>query len=110
MSTFPAGAADEEGDRVFTAAAELFGLLSTPVRLKIVVMLSEGELNVGQLLARVATTQPNLSQHLSTLYRCGILARRRRGAQVLYRIASDRVRLICETVQLAQAQASISPP
>ncbi|MFM2059739.1 MAG: hypothetical protein RLY71_4124, partial [Pseudomonadota bacterium] len=36
-------------DRVFEMAAELFGLLSAPVRLKIVCELSAGEKNVSQL-------------------------------------------------------------
>ncbi len=99
-----------DSDRVFTVAAELFGLLSAPVRLKIVVALSEGELNVGQLSARVDAHQPNLSQHLSLMYRCGVLARRRVGTQVHYRIASDRVRLLCEAVLAERAIAQGDRP
>ena len=98
-----------ESDRVFALAAELFGLLSAPVRLKIVCALAQGEMNVGQLLQRVGTTQPNLSQHLSTLFRCGVLDRRREGAQMHYRIASDRVRLLCEAVAQEQAAAQAGP-
>ena len=92
-----------DSDPVFTIAAELFGLLSAPVRLKIVCALVEGELNVSQLMEKVDATQPNLSQHLSTLYRCGVLARRRVGAQVRYRLASQRVALLCEAVRDEQA-------
>ncbi|MBP6898483.1 MAG: winged helix-turn-helix transcriptional regulator [Burkholderiaceae bacterium] len=99
----PSDAPDSDG--VFTAAAELFGLLSTPVRLRIVVALGEGELNVSQLLERVDATQPNLSQHLATLYRSGLLARRRLGAQVLYRLAGDRARMLCDAV-LAEHDAA----
>lgn len=68
----------------------MFSLLSTPIRLRIVRALLEGEKNVGQLTASVGSSQPNLSQHLATLYRCGLLSRRREGAHVLYRIAGDR--------------------
>ena len=46
--------------------------------------------------------QPNLSQHLATLYRCGILGRRRQGSQVYYRIANDRARVLCEAVRAEQ--------
>ena len=99
-----------DSDQVFSTAAELFGLLSAPVRLKIVCALSEGEKNVTQLLARVDTTQPNLSQHLSLLYRCGVLARQRVGNQVHYRIASDRVRLLCEAVLAERAAVHGDPP
>lgn len=94
----PDASDQDDGSRVFTIAAELFGLLSSPVRLKIVCALLEGERSVGQLLDQVQATQPNLSQHLSTLYRSGVLARRRDGAQLRYRIASDRVRVLCQTV------------
>lgn len=90
---------NSDSDRVFELAAELFGLLSAPVRLRIVCELLEGEQNVGQLTERIGASQPNLSQHLSTLYRCGILARRRAGAQVWYRIANDRVQVLCEAVR-----------
>ena len=34
-------------DQVFESAAELFGLLSTPVRLKIISAVCNGERNVG---------------------------------------------------------------
>lgn len=91
-------------------AAELFGLLSAPVRLKIVCELSGGEKNVSQLLDCVEASQPNLSQHLATLYRCGILARRRVGSQVYYRIANDRVQVLCEAVRQQQSQAERPAP
>jgi DNA-binding transcriptional ArsR family regulator len=78
-------------DRVFESAAELFGLLSAPRRLQIVCVLCEGEKNVSELMAHMGASQSNVSQHLGILYRGGVLARRRMGAQVYYRIASERV-------------------
>jgi DNA-binding transcriptional ArsR family regulator len=89
-------------DRVFERAAELFGLLSAPVRVRIVCELLEGEKNVSQLIDKVGASQPNLSQHLGTLYRCGLLARRRAGAQMLYRIAADRVQMLRQLVAARQ--------
>ena len=56
-------------DAVFESVAELFSLLSTPVRLKIISALCNGEKNVSQLLAEIETTQPNMSQHLATVCR-----------------------------------------
>ena len=85
-------------DRVFEAAAELFALLSTPVRLKIISAVCHGERNVGELLAEIDTTQPNMSQHLATLYRAGVLARRRDGTQIYYRLQSERVATLCRAV------------
>lgn len=89
---------NDEADRVFEVAAELFGLLSSPIRLRIVGELCRGELNVTQLLERVAATQPNMSQHLSALYRAGVLARRRDGAQIYYRIGDQHAAAVCRAV------------
>jgi ArsR family transcriptional regulator len=89
----------QESERVFVIAADLFGLLSAPIRLRIVCVLGDAEMSVRQLLDTLAVNQPNLSQHLATLYRAGVLARRREGSQVYYRVASDRVLLLCQAVQ-----------
>ena len=87
-----------EQDQVFESVAELFGVLATPIRLKIISAVCQGEKNVSQLLDEIDTTQPNMSQHLSTLYRCGVLAKRREGTQVYYRLQSERVASLCRAV------------
>lgn len=96
-------------DRVFEVAADLFGLLAAPTRLRIVCVLIEGERNVTELLDRVAVSQPNMSQHLGTLYRAGVLARRRCGAQVRYRVDSAQVRSLCEALQGQLGSAAARP-
>jgi len=84
---------------VFERAAEVFGLLSTPVRLQIVDALCRREMSVGELLLRIPVAQPNLSQHLGLLYRAGLLARRRDGPQIFYRIDARFAPMICAAVQ-----------
>ena len=88
----------EDADAVFGTAAELFGLLSTPIRLRIISALCNGEKNVSQLLQDIETTQPNMSQHLATLYRAGVLGKRRDATQIYYRIASERAAMLCRAV------------
>ena len=101
-STSPARAAaasaNDESDVVFDSAAELFRLLSTPIRLKIISALCSREKNVSQLLSEIDTTQPNMSQHLSTLYRAGVLSKRRDATQIYYRIGSERAATLCRAV------------
>jgi ArsR family transcriptional regulator len=87
-----------ESDQVFESAAEIFRVMSAPMRLKIISSLCNGEKNVGQLLAEIDTTQPNMSQHLSTLYQNGVLGKRRDGVQIYYRIINDRVVTLCRAV------------
>jgi ArsR family transcriptional regulator len=85
--------------QVFEQAAELFGLMATPARLRILDALTQGELNVSELLARIGGAQPTMSQHLGQLYRAGLLARRREGAQVYYRVNAESVPLLCAAVR-----------
>ena len=90
----PAG----ETDEVFELAAEVFRVMSAPMRLKIISVLCDGERNVSELLERIPTTQPNMSQHLNTLHRAGVIGRRREGVQVYYRLVNDRVVTLCRAV------------
>jgi ArsR family transcriptional regulator len=85
-------------DKVFDSVAELFAVLSTPIRLRIISAVCNGEKNVSQLLEEIDTTQPNMSQHLSTLYRSGVLSKRREGTQMYYRLQSERVATLCRAV------------
>jgi DNA-binding transcriptional ArsR family regulator len=85
-------------DQTFESAADLFRVMSAPMRLKIINCLCDGEKNVSYLLTKVDTTQPNMSQHLNTLYQAGILGKRREGVQIFYRITDQRIVSICEAV------------
>jgi DNA-binding transcriptional ArsR family regulator len=87
-----------DANQVFESAAELFALLSTPIRLKIISAVCNGEKNVSQLLGEIETTQPNMSQHLATLYRSGVLGKRREGTQIYYALRSERVATLCRAV------------
>jgi ArsR family transcriptional regulator len=89
---------NDESEAVFSTAAELFGLLSTPIRLRILSSLCHGEKNVSQLLSEIPTTQPNMSQHLSTLYRAGVLGKRRDATQIYYRIENQQAVAVCRSV------------
>jgi ArsR family transcriptional regulator len=87
-----------ESEEVFEKAAEVFRVMSAPMRLRIISALCNGEKNVGELLSEIDTTQPNMSQHLNTLYQAGVLGKRREGVQIYYRIINDRVVTLCRAV------------
>ena len=95
-----------ESEEVFEKAADLFRVMSAPMRLRIIRALCIGEKNVGELLAEVDTTQPNMSQHLNTLYQAGVLGKRRDGVQIYYRIINDRVVTLCRAVCVQIASES----
>jgi ArsR family transcriptional regulator len=94
----------EKPDHVFEMAADLFRVLAAPMRLRILNCLRDGEKNVSFLLGQIDTTQPNMSQHLNTLYQAGVLGKRREGVQMLYHIADERVSVLCNAI-CAQVQS-----
>ena len=88
----------EKDDATFNRAAEIFRVMSAPMRLRIMSCLCAGEKNVSELLEEVDTTQSNMSQHLSTLFQAGILQKRREGVQIYYRIANPSFVDLCRAV------------
>lgn len=85
-------------DAQIEKAAEVFRVMSAPMRLRIISCLCSGEKNVGELLEVIDTTQPNMSQHLNTLYMAGVLDKRREGVQIYYRIVNTGIVSICRAV------------
>lgn len=88
----------EVADKALERAAELFGVLSTPVRLRIIGELCSSEKNVSHLLGSIDVSQPNMSRHLSVLYQAGIVTKRRSGTNVIYALANESVVSICKVV------------
>lgn len=77
------------------AEAEAFlRSLASRHRLMILCCLTQGEASVGELVRCLGLTQSNLSRHLAMLREEGLVATRREGVLIHYRIASDRVRPI----------------
>ena len=81
---------------------DVSGLLKSmahPIRLKILCLLREKELPVGDLLANIQTTNGNISQHLAILRNQGIIACRKDANFIYNRIADQRVLLLMESLQ-----------
>jgi DNA-binding transcriptional ArsR family regulator len=73
-------------------AAELMKLLANDQRLIILCRLSEGELSVSELGQHVSLAQSALSQHLAKLRAHGVVATRRDGQNIYYRLANPTAR------------------
>ncbi|MCU1281484.1 MAG: transcriptional regulator [bacterium] len=70
-----------------TPMSRLFKALGDDVRLRIVALLSHGELCVCHIEEALRLTQPNASRHLGILRAAGIVAHERRDKWVYYRLA-----------------------
>jgi DNA-binding transcriptional ArsR family regulator len=85
-------------DPLFEEVSHYFALLSQPTRLKILYAVCNGERSVNDIVAQVESTQANVSRQINMLYRAKILARRKEGAQVYYRIADHGTIELCKSV------------
>ena len=73
-------------------SARLFHALSDPTRLAILQCLRSGERRVSDIVDRVGSSQPNVSNHLSCLKGCGLVVDRPgERRQVFYSIARPEV-------------------
>ncbi len=85
-------------DDLVELIAARFHVLSEPNRVRLLDHLREGEQSVNELAARLGAGQQNVSKHLSLMADAGVLARRRDGNHVYYRIADGGVLDLCEQV------------
>ena len=72
-------------------AASIARALADPKRLCVLEQLAGGERSVSDLSRDVGCQVPNMSQHLSVLRTAGLVASRREGNTVFYRLVDDRV-------------------
>lgn len=90
--------AEDHGVRPLT---RLFRALGDETRLRIVALLSHGELCVCHVEKALELSQPNVSRHLGILRMAGVVDARRDGTWVYYRIAEqehDAVRELLTTL------------
>lgn len=73
-------------------AARLMAALGQPKRLMALCRLVDTEMSVGALAESVGLGQSALSQHLARLRDLGIVATRRDGQTIYYRLASEDAR------------------
>lgn len=71
-------------------AARAMKAISHPLRLKILCVLGDQEVNVQEIVEAVGTTQSNISQHLGILRDKSILRARKEANKVFYSVSDPR--------------------
>ena len=72
--------------------ARFFRTLGDPTRVRLLVLLLEGERRVSDLVTQLGIPQSRVSTHLGCLRWCGLVQTRRVGKESWYRLADPRVR------------------
>jgi ArsR family transcriptional regulator len=97
-----APAADESSQdsaRLWELQADICQLMANPKRLQILDLLKWGELSVGAMVQSLRVPKANLSQHLALMRQKGILATRRQGTTIYYRLATPDITTACEIMR-----------
>jgi DNA-binding transcriptional ArsR family regulator len=85
-------------DELVELIARRFRAIGEPMRIKLLDRLRDGEATVNELSEATEASQQNVSKHLALLAEAGIVARRKDGTRVYYRIADEGVFKLCEDV------------
>jgi DNA-binding transcriptional ArsR family regulator len=85
-------------DAALDLMADRFRLLGDSTRLAILRALMAGEKNVGQIVSETGRGQANISKHLKLMSDAGMLARRKDGLLVHYRVADPMIEQLCDLV------------
>jgi rhodanese-related sulfurtransferase/DNA-binding transcriptional ArsR family regulator len=83
---------------LFQQLARIGTALSSGTRLEFLELLAQGERTVDQLATMTAVSVANTSQHLQKLRQAGLVLGRKEGQYVFYRLASDEVVGLLETL------------
>jgi DNA-binding transcriptional ArsR family regulator len=78
-------------DSTSTHLADLFSALSDPTRLRIISVLLDGEMNVGEIAAQLEMTESAVSHQLRGLRQMKLVRGRKNGRQVFYSLDDDHV-------------------
>jgi ArsR family transcriptional regulator len=78
-------------DQQIEAMSKLLKSMSHPIRLKILCLLQDKELSVGEIRDQVKTTNANVSQHLNILRGQGIIDYRKDANFIFNKITDKRI-------------------
>ncbi len=78
-------------DEQIEAVAKILKSMSHPIRLKILCLLQDKEMSVGDIRDQVETTNANVSQHLNILRAQGIIDFRKDANFIYNRISDKRI-------------------
>ena len=78
-------------EQTSTHLADLFSALSDPTRLRIISVLLEGEMNVGDIAAKLQMTESAVSHQLRGLRQLRLARARKNGRQVYYALDDDHI-------------------
>ncbi len=94
-NAIPASIPDDEVNLI----VEVFRMLADPTRIRVLWMLTGGELSVSELAEQVGKPAPSVSQHLAKLRMARLVRTRRDGTTIFYSLENEHVsQLVADAV------------
>lgn len=81
-------------DKNYSQYSAIFKALSDETRIKILDILSQGELCACDILEELHITQPTLSYHMKTLCESGLVESKKEGIWMKYNVKNDTLLLL----------------
>ena len=92
-------------------AGELLQALANPIRIAMIVKLSESAVCVHDLVEALGVSQPLVSQHLRVLRTSGRVSTSRRGKEVVYALEDEHVaHIVQDAIRHAQERKEVLRP
>ena len=91
-------------------AMDVLRAIADPTRLRLVFLLGESELSVGELVDTLAIPQSTVSRHLALLRRSKLVRTRRQGTTVFYTLRNAHLsHIVLETLSFAEHERLALP-
>jgi DNA-binding transcriptional ArsR family regulator len=82
---------DQSQDEDITLTAEALKAMGHPLRWKILCVLGNEEMSVGEIVEKIGTSQSNVSQHLDQLRNKNIVKSRRDANRIYYCVRNEKL-------------------
>lgn len=86
-------------DRTSELHAAICKTLGSPVRIEILNLLQDREKTVGELAEGLDLKQANVSQHLAVLRQRQVVATRKEGTSIYYRVSNPKIIQACKLMR-----------
>ena len=84
-----------DGKTKYLQQAEFCKFMANAKRIEIISILKDGEMCVEDIAEIMYINIPNVSQHLAVMKKKGIVASRREGVKIFYRLSSRKIFQAC---------------
>lgn len=91
MLARPTGREERVPEPIQAVKADFFKAMAHPARIRMLELLSERELSVGEMIDAVGLEGSHVSQQLGVLRRANLVRSRKEGTSVIYSLADRRI-------------------